>query len=91
MSERHNASNANRLNGLCDLGPARFPVAISEISCDGCSAEADCDWSEDCDFLRLKIADRIDINGRVLWHDGKRAAIRFYGQLHPVVIAELAA
>lgn len=80
-----------RLSGRCDLDSASFAVAISDISCDGCSAEAECDWGEDCEFLHLRIDDRIDVNGRVLWHDGKRAGIRFYGQIHPAVIDQLAA
>ncbi len=79
------------LSGQCDLDRASFAVAISDISCDGCSAEAECDWGEDCEFLHLRINDAIDVNGRVLWHEGKRAGIRFYGQIHPAVIDKLAA
>ena len=79
-----------RLTGRCELDDASFAVAISNISCDGCSAEAECGWAEDCDFLHLRIDDRIEVNGRVLWHKGKRAGIRFFGQIHPQVIDELA-
>ena len=77
------------IKALCDLDRGSFPIAISEITSDGCACEASVDWEEDCDFLHLRIADRIDVNGRVLWQNGKLAGIRFFGQIHPAVVDEL--
>ncbi len=90
MPASQKARKLAQLSGQCDLERASFAVAISDISCDGCSAEAECDWGEDCEFVHLRINDSIDVNGRVLRHDGKRADIRFYGQIHPAVIDQLA-
>lgn len=88
------ATAARKLENLpigaqCDCECQSFPVTISEITCDGCAAEAPADWIEDYDFLHLTIADQIEINGRVLRHQGRRAKIRFFGQIHPQVVARL--
>lgn len=90
MPHRKSARFAKRVPAHCDLANASFDVAISDITIDGCSVEADCDWEADVDFLHLRIADRIDVNGRVLWQKGRRAGIGFFGQIHPAVIADLA-
>ncbi|TIX48813.1 hypothetical protein [Alteraurantiacibacter aquimixticola] len=79
------------IGGMCEMEGRRVPVALRDLTAEGCSAEADCDWECDADFLQLKIADSIEINGRVLQHKGRRAAIRFFGQLHPAAIERLAA
>ena len=75
-----------RIEARCDIEQRSFPIAISDITPAGCLCEADVDWGEDFDFLHLKIADAVDINGKLLWHDGHRAEITFFGQIHPVVI-----
>ncbi len=77
------------IGGLCDCDRQSFPIAISDITCDGCAAEAQAEWDRDFDFLHLTIADRIEINGRVLRHEGRRATIRFFGQIHPSVVEQL--
>lgn len=77
------------LDALCGSDRHAFPMAISELTCEGCSAEAPADWDGDLDFLHLRIADRIDINGRVLWRNGRRIKIGFFGQLHPLAIDDL--
>jgi hypothetical protein len=77
------------IGAQCDCARQSFPVALSDITCDGCAAEAPADWNEDYDFLHLTIADQIEINGRVLRHQGRRATIRFFGQIHPRVVARL--
>jgi len=64
-------------------------MSISDISCDGCSAETDRDWRGKGEFVHLRIADSIDINGRILWRKGRRVKIGFFGQLHPVVVEQL--
>ena len=75
------------LGALCDIERHRFPVAISDISPDGCACEAELDWAGPGDFLHLRIADSVDINGRVLSRHGHTARIGFFGQIHPAVIA----
>lgn len=83
---RKTVAKRTPLGALCDLDRRSFPVAISDISPDGCSCEAECGWDGDCDFLHLKIAGSVEINGRVLRHHGQRADIRFFGQINPLVI-----
>jgi hypothetical protein len=75
-----------QIPALCDIEQRSFPIAISDITPAGCLCEADADWDEDFDFLHLKIAELVEINGKVLWHDGHRAEISFFGQIHPVVV-----
>lgn len=78
------------LGGLCDCGKIPFPIAISDITSDGCNAEVNGEWEDDYDFLHLTIGGSIQINGKVLSHDGRTARIRFFGQLHPRVVEGLA-
>jgi phenylalanyl-tRNA synthetase beta subunit len=72
----------------CDPDRRSFPIAISDITPDGCSCEAECEWDQEFDFLHLTIAGQVEINGRVLRHKGRRCEIGFYGQIHPAVIDE---
>ncbi len=90
MSKAATKQKARKISAQCDCDQRSFAINISEISCEGCAAEAAERWGEDCDFIHLKIADSIDVNGRVLWHKGRRATIRFFGQIHPHVVNELA-
>lgn len=80
---------AAQIAAFCDLERRSFPIAISDITPDGCSALAPAGWDGDCDFIHLTIADKVEINGRVLWQKGKRASIAFFGQIHPHVVDEL--
>ena len=75
------------LGALCDIAQQRFPVSVSDITPDGCACEGDCDWAGAGEFLHLRIADAVEINGRVLSRQGQRARIAFFGQIHPAVIA----
>ena len=77
------------IGATCNCADTRFAISLSDISCEGCKAEASADWAEDCEFVQLRIDDRIDINGRISWHEGRRAGIRFFGQIHPAVIDQL--
>ena len=86
MPARQSVPKPAPIGALCDLERRSFPVAISDITPDGCACEADCEWGVDCDFLHLRIAGSVEINGRVLWHEGRRASIGFFGQIHPAVI-----
>lgn len=74
------------IGALCALDRHSFPIAISDITPDGCSCEGTCDWAEGGEFLHLTIAGSVEINGRVLRHRGRRADIAFFGQIHPAVI-----
>ncbi|WP_305097966.1 hypothetical protein [Croceibacterium aestuarii] len=86
MSARKSVRGSTQIGALCALDARSFPIAISDITPEGCSCEADCEWGEDCEFLHLKIADSVEINGRVLACKGRRAQIGFFGQIHPAVI-----
>ncbi|MXO61223.1 hypothetical protein GRI89_16890 [Altererythrobacter salegens] len=86
MPARKTARRSTPIGALCDVDARTFPIAISDITPDGCSCEAECDWGEDGEFLHLTIAGSVEINGRVLWHKGHRASIGFFGQIHPAVI-----
>ena len=90
MARSTRKASSATCGGLCECGTRSFPIAISDITPDGCSAIADCDWGEDTEFLHLTIADSVHINGRILRHKGHEARIRFFGQIHPVVIAQWA-
>lgn len=70
----------------CVLNQRTFPVTVSEISCGGCVIEADAGELEQSDFLQLRIAGAMDVNGRVVWCNGSKAEIQFFGQIHPTAI-----
>jgi hypothetical protein len=86
MPASRTAKKTALIEAQCDLERRSFPVAIRDITPDGCSVEADCEWDDDGEFLHLTIADGVEINGRILWHRGRRAGIGFFGQIHPLVI-----
>lgn len=88
MAGRKAKAGKARCGGECACGTRSFPIAISDITPDGCCAIAEDDWGEDADFLRLTIAGSVQINGRVLQHRGHEARIAFFGQIHPAVIAQ---
>lgn len=89
MPMRGMSQNSSAIGAQCQFDHGSFPVAISAITPEGCFAEAPADWSEDFEFLHLTIDERVEINGKVRAKDGKRAEIRFFGQIHPQVVKEL--
>ncbi|MWV26685.1 hypothetical protein [Aurantiacibacter rhizosphaerae] len=89
MADLISGTHARPLGGQCECGRNRFPINISDISCEGCWAEATGDWEDAYDFLHLTIDERIEINGKVVSLDGPKAWIRFFGELHPAVVAGL--
>ncbi len=78
------------LGGQCECGRRAFPIAISDISCEGCWVEGAGEWEEAYEFLHLTIDERIEINGKVTSLDGCRAWVHFFGELHPAVVKGLA-
>lgn len=77
------------LTAQCDCAGEQVDLAVTALRLDGCEVEATGPWHGDCDFLRLVIAGRITINGRVQWRRGNCAGIGFFGQIHPVVVDQL--
>lgn len=84
-----NRREAPALPGLCDCEGDSFPVAITHLGAEGCVLEANDDWAGAADFVHLQIAGTIDMNGRLEWAQGRRAQMRFFGQVHPAAIAKL--
>ena len=74
------------IEGLCQTPQGAFVVAVSNLSPDGCTVTAPANWTEEFDFLHLTLAGVVEVNGRVQNMQGRKAAIRFYGQISPVVI-----
>lgn len=77
---------AARVEADCEINHRTFPVTVSEISCDGCLIEAADGELEPSEFLHLRIAGGLDVNGRVVWCQGGKAEIHFFGQIHPTAI-----
>lgn len=86
MSQLQKPTAPILLRAFCEAAHGSFAVEIDRLTPEGCTAEAPAEWSGDLDFLRLTLAGQAEINGRVVQHDGKRAEIRFFGQIHPLVI-----
>ncbi|MCB2088503.1 MAG: hypothetical protein R3E18_13445 [Sphingomonadaceae bacterium] len=78
------------LQASCTLGHSTFPVTVSHLSCDGCRIEAEGGWPEECDFLHLALGDGVEINGCAARRQGTSLDIRFFGQIHPVVVSKFA-
>ena len=74
------------IDALCQTTQGAFPVAVSHLSPDGCTATAPAEWAEEFDFLRLTLAGSVEVNGRVQRLQGREAQIRFFGQISPLVI-----
>ena len=84
-------SSAAQIDGTCDSNRKSFPVAISNISPEGCDLHADSSWKKHSDdFIHLTIAENIEINGRIAACKDRKAVIRFFGQIHPHVVDQLA-
>lgn len=77
------------LPGRCDCEGRDMAVAVTRLTGDGCLLEANDDWAGAADFVHLQIASSIDMNGKLDWAQGRRAQMRFFGQVHPAAIAKL--
>lgn len=77
------------LPGRCDCEGETMAVAITRLTTEGCVLEANDDWAGAADFAHLQIANSIDMNGRLDWAQGRRAQMRFFGQVHPAAIRKL--
>ncbi|MCP5395491.1 MAG: hypothetical protein H6918_01935 [Sphingomonadaceae bacterium] len=90
MASRARSCTRADIEASCTLGEETFPVRVSRLSCDGCQIEADCDWPAECDFLHLTLGDNVEINGCASQAKGRKVDIRFFGQIHPVVVSKFA-
>ena len=80
---------AHVLAGQCDCEGHRHAVSIFQLCAEGCELEADVDWPGATDFVHLQIDNSIVMNGKLVWVRGRRAQMRFFGQIHPAAIAKL--
>lgn len=81
--------NQPALPGQCRCDGAAKAVRITHLTSDGCVLQAGEDWDGAHDFLHLQIAGSIETNGKLEWVQGRRAQMRFFGQVHPAAIARL--
>jgi len=77
------------LPGRCECDGAGKAVSIVGLGIEGCTLEADEVWPAAHDFVHLDIAGTMAMNGRITRVVGRRAEVRFFGQLHPAAIAKL--
>ncbi|MBD3729903.1 MAG: hypothetical protein IE933_09375 [Sphingomonadales bacterium] len=91
MGKKSGADKSGVIAASCTLGRDTFPVSVSRLSSGGCRVEADEDWPPECEFLHLSIAGGVEVNGCAAKARGRKADIRFFGQIHPVVVDQLAA
>lgn len=77
------------LQGHCQCDTASMAVTVTNLGIDGCVIEADEVWPSAHDFVHLQIAGTITMNGKIVRVVGRRAEVRFFGQLHPAAIAKL--
>lgn len=77
------------ISAQCDCAGEQVELVVTALTPDGCEVVALSPWHGDCDFLRLVIDGRIRINGRMAWRRGECAGIRFFGQIHPLVVDQL--
>jgi hypothetical protein len=73
----------------CECAGEIISLELDALTPDGCEVVPTSPWHGDCDFVRLLIDGRVTINGQVAWRSGNRAGVRFFGQIHPVVVDEL--
>ncbi|AKH42670.1 PilZ domain protein [Croceibacterium atlanticum] len=76
----------------CFMQRRSFPLSVTDISVDGCAVRAIAQEPlEQADFLKLRIANSIEVNGKIAWLNGETAGVRFFGQINPVVVEMLLA
>lgn len=75
-----------RVEADCRIDRRTFPVTVSSLGSDGCVIESAGDELEPSEFLNLRIGGAMDVNGCTVWCDGRKAQVRFFGQVHPVAI-----
>jgi hypothetical protein len=77
------------IHAQCECAGEMVTLELKALTSDGCEVVPTSPWHGTCDFLRLLIDGRITINGQVTWRSDRRAGVRFFGQIHPVVVREL--
>jgi hypothetical protein len=90
MATAFQTSCPRSISAQADCAGEQIDLAVTALRTDGCEIEATGPWHGDCDFVRLVIDGRITINGEVQWRRGNRAGLSFFGQIHPVVVRQLA-
>lgn len=84
-----NRFNSPVLPGHCEHEDSNIAVSITSLTSDGCVLNADDDFAGAIDFLHLTIDGSIEMNGKLTWAQGRRAEMRFFGQVHPAAIEKL--
>lgn len=81
--------NWTALPGQCQCDGASTAVTVTALGVEGCTIEAEEVWPAAYDFVHLDIAGTLAMNGKVVRVSGRRAEVRFFGQVHPAAIAKL--
>jgi hypothetical protein len=89
MLERR--SRSRPIDGECYCTGKTEKVRISDLSCDGCAVQDLPVGSQPEDFIRLRIADTVEVSGHIVSLDANRGTIRFHGEIHPFVVRRLQA
>lgn len=77
------------IQAQCECAGEIVDLELDALTPDGCEVVPTGPWHGSCDFLRLLIDGRITINGQVVWRSGDRSGVRFFGQIHPLVVHQL--
>jgi len=84
-------STSRPLDGECYHDGKVGKVRISDLLTGGCVIDNLPLGAQAEDFVRLRIAQSIQVNGYVASRDAMGATIRFYGEIHPFVVSRLGA
>ena len=82
-------STSRQLDGECYHNGQVKKVRISDLLTGGCTVDTLPLGAQMEDFVRLSIAQSIQVNGYVASRDAAGATIRFYGEIHPFVVNRL--
>ena len=85
------ATKSCTLDGEFYCGGEVRKVRISDLLCTGCLIEDLPLGAEPDDFIRLRIANTVEVSGHIKSREAGRATIRFHGEIHPFVVSRLQA
>jgi hypothetical protein len=85
------ATLLRHLDGELHCGAEVRKVTISDLQCNGCIVIDLPLGPEPEDFIRLRIADSVEVSGHIVSRNAGGATIRFHGEVHPFVVRRLQA
>ena len=73
----------------CLSGGLVRPATVYNLSTDGCMVEPPSGFLEAGDGVMLHFSNRLGVEGKVAWRDGRRAGVHFIEKVHDLMVSAL--